>query len=103
MEILSRLVSKQVSSLPEVYYSPLSCLSVFNLIYTMQIWKYPKLWVGFMKCTLLTKPQSFGVLLQVCPQASFKFSSLRIFNQATTLNFCFFYQQFNSVVIAYLS
>ncbi|KAI3473144.1 hypothetical protein Pfo_030436 [Paulownia fortunei] len=40
MEILSRLVSKQ-------------------------IWKYPKLWVGFMKCALLTKPQSFGVLLQL--------------------------------------
>ncbi|XP_073277108.1 uncharacterized protein [Primulina huaijiensis] len=42
MEILSRLVSKQ-------------------------IWKYPKLWVGFMKCALLTKPQSFGVLLQLPP------------------------------------
>ncbi|KAL6520910.1 hypothetical protein OROGR_017479 [Orobanche gracilis] len=40
MEILSRLVSKQ-------------------------IWKYPKLWVGFMKCALLTKPHSFGVLLQL--------------------------------------
>ncbi|KAG5550558.1 hypothetical protein RHGRI_015500 [Rhododendron griersonianum] len=40
MEILSRLVSKQ-------------------------IWKYPKLWVGFLKCAHLTKPQSFSVLLQV--------------------------------------
>ncbi|CAA6661820.1 unnamed protein product [Spirodela intermedia] len=40
MEILSRLVNKQ-------------------------IWKYPKLWVGFLKCTLQTKPQSFGVLLQL--------------------------------------
>ncbi|RAL39263.1 hypothetical protein DM860_002796 [Cuscuta australis] len=40
MEILSRLVSKQ-------------------------IWKYPKLWVGFVKCAQLTKPQSFGVLLQL--------------------------------------
>ncbi|XP_058110235.1 uncharacterized protein LOC131253301 isoform X3 [Magnolia sinica] len=40
MEILSRLVSKQ-------------------------IWKYPKLWVGFLKCTLQTKPQSFSVLLQL--------------------------------------
>ncbi|KAL6534378.1 hypothetical protein OROHE_013303 [Orobanche hederae] len=40
MEILSRLVSKQ-------------------------IWKYQKLWVGFMKCALLTKPHSFGVLLQL--------------------------------------
>ncbi|KAK2980006.1 hypothetical protein RJ640_020032 [Escallonia rubra] len=42
MEILSRLVNKQ-------------------------IWKHPKLWVGFLKCALLTKPQSFGVLLQLPP------------------------------------
>ncbi|XP_059462379.1 uncharacterized protein LOC132191403 isoform X1 [Corylus avellana] len=42
MEILSRLVSKE-------------------------IWKYPKLWVGFMKCALLTKPQSFSVLLKLPP------------------------------------
>ncbi|KAL4606232.1 hypothetical protein ACB092_09G086800 [Castanea dentata] len=42
MEILSRLVSKE-------------------------IWKYPKLWVGFLKCVLLTKPQSFGVLLKLPP------------------------------------
>ncbi|KAK8576784.1 hypothetical protein V6N13_015215 [Hibiscus sabdariffa] len=42
MEILSRLVSKQ-------------------------IWKYPKLWVGFLKCAFLTKPQSFSVLLQLPP------------------------------------
>ncbi|XP_022151495.1 uncharacterized protein LOC111019424 [Momordica charantia] len=32
-----------------------------------QIWKYPKLWVGFLKCALLTKPQSFNVLLQLPP------------------------------------
>ncbi|KAJ1699001.1 hypothetical protein LUZ63_007513 [Rhynchospora breviuscula] len=30
-----------------------------------QIWKYPKLWVGFVKCAIQTKPQSFGVLLQL--------------------------------------
>ncbi|KAM7467970.1 hypothetical protein LguiB_015532 [Lonicera macranthoides] len=42
MEILARLVNKQ-------------------------IWKYPKLWVGFLKCALLTKPQSFSVLLQLPP------------------------------------
>ncbi|GJZ39019.1 symplekin isoform X1 [Tanacetum coccineum] len=42
MEILSRLVSKQ-------------------------IWKNQKLWVGFLKCAQLTKPQSFGVLLQLPP------------------------------------
>lgn len=40
MEILSRLVNKQ-------------------------IWKYPKLWVGFLKCAQLTQPHSFNVLLQL--------------------------------------
>ncbi|CAN6463169.1 unnamed protein product [Victoria cruziana] len=30
-----------------------------------QIWKFPKLWVGFLKCALQTQPQSFGVLLQL--------------------------------------
>ncbi|CAM0907456.1 unnamed protein product [Alopecurus aequalis] len=40
MEIMARLVSKQ-------------------------IWKYPKLWVGFLKCAILTKPQSYSVLLQL--------------------------------------
>ncbi|CAM8879005.1 unnamed protein product [Rhodiola kirilowii] len=42
MEILSRLVSKQ-------------------------IWKYPGLWVGFLKCASMTIPQSFSVLLQLPP------------------------------------
>ncbi|KAK6779727.1 hypothetical protein RDI58_021911 [Solanum bulbocastanum] len=36
-------------------------------IFVVQIWKYPKLWVGFVKCALLTRPQSFGVLLQLPP------------------------------------
>lgn len=40
MEILSRLVNKQ-------------------------IWRFPKLWVGFLKCAYQTKPHSFHVLLQL--------------------------------------
>ncbi|KAL2622737.1 hypothetical protein R1flu_002942 [Riccia fluitans] len=40
MEILSRLVNKQ-------------------------IWKFPKLWIGFLKCANQTKPHSFHVLLQL--------------------------------------
>ncbi|KAF9608576.1 hypothetical protein IFM89_010008 [Coptis chinensis] len=43
MEILSKLVSKQ-------------------------IWKMPKLWVGFLKCAYQTQPHSFRVLLQLPPQ-----------------------------------
>jgi symplekin len=43
MEILSKLVSKQV-------------------------WRMPKLWVGFLKCVSQTQPHSFRVLLQLPPQ-----------------------------------
>ncbi|KAK8705554.1 hypothetical protein V6N13_049154 [Hibiscus sabdariffa] len=42
MEILSKLVSKQ-------------------------IWRMPKLWVGFLKCVIQTQPHSFPVLLQLPP------------------------------------
>ncbi|KAG5541930.1 hypothetical protein RHGRI_021681 [Rhododendron griersonianum] len=56
MEILSKLVSKQ-------------------------IWRMPKLWVGFLKCVSQTQPHSFHVLLQLPPQqlesALNKYASLR--------------------------
>lgn len=66
MEILSRLVSKQVAFSILILLIVISSLYFINLIgECLQIWKYPKLWVGFLKCTFLTKPQSFGVLLQV--------------------------------------
>ncbi|XP_068106179.1 symplekin [Hyperolius riggenbachi] len=37
-----------------------------RLIYK-QVWKYPKVWEGFIKCCQRTKPQSFSVLLQLPP------------------------------------
>ncbi|KMT12330.1 hypothetical protein BVRB_5g102710 isoform B [Beta vulgaris subsp. vulgaris] len=37
---------------------------LFRLV-NKQIWKYPKLWVGFLKCAQLTQPHSFNVLLQL--------------------------------------
>lgn len=30
-----------------------------------QVWKYPKVWEGFVKCCQRTKPQSYSVLLQL--------------------------------------
>ena len=33
----------------------------------VQVWKYPKVWEGFVKCCQRTKPQSFSVLLQLPP------------------------------------
>lgn len=35
------------------------------LIFLIQIWKMPKLWVGFLKLVSQTHPHSFNVLLQV--------------------------------------
>lgn len=32
------------------------------------MWKYPKVWEGFIKCCQRTKPQSFQVILQLPPQ-----------------------------------
>ncbi|KAI3939281.1 hypothetical protein MKW92_051353 [Papaver armeniacum] len=43
-------------------------MEILSRLVTKQIWKYPKLWVGFLKCALLTQPQSFGVLLQCIEQ-----------------------------------
>ncbi|GMH26513.1 hypothetical protein Nepgr_028356 [Nepenthes gracilis] len=42
-------------------------LEILSRLMSKQIWKYPKLWVGFIKCALLTQPHSFGVLLQLPP------------------------------------
>ncbi|KAK6943496.1 Symplekin C-terminal [Dillenia turbinata] len=42
-------------------------LDILSRLVTKQIWKYPKLWVGFLKCAQLTQPQSFSVLLQLPP------------------------------------
>ncbi|KAI3952120.1 hypothetical protein MKW92_014896 [Papaver armeniacum] len=40
-------------------------MEILSQLVTKQIWKYPKLWVGFLKCAIQTQPQSFGVLPQV--------------------------------------
>ena len=38
-----------------------------SLPLAVQVWKYPKVWEGFVKCCQRTKPQSFSVLLQLPP------------------------------------
>ncbi|KAJ6837724.1 uncharacterized protein M6B38_323375 [Iris pallida] len=40
-------------------------MEILSKLVTKQIWKYPKLWVGFLKCAFQTTPQSFKVLLQL--------------------------------------
>lgn len=37
------------------------------VVFSLQVWKYPKVWEGFVKCCQRTKPQSYSVLLQLPP------------------------------------
>lgn len=69
MNILSRLIVKQVSVFPylDVHPSPplRFVLRVTRGSPVPQVWKYPKVWEGFVKCCQRTKPQSYSVLLQL--------------------------------------
>ncbi|KAJ8266595.1 hypothetical protein GJAV_G00132310 [Gymnothorax javanicus] len=42
-------------------------MNVLARLIPKQVWKYPKVWEGFVKCCQRTKPQSFTVLLQLPP------------------------------------
>ncbi|XP_064408748.1 symplekin isoform X2 [Latimeria chalumnae] len=43
-------------------------MNILSRLIMKQVWKYPKVWEGFIKCCQRTKPQSFQVLLQLPPQ-----------------------------------
>lgn len=45
---------------------PLDQILTWSLV-LVQVWKYPKVWEGFVKCCQRTKPQSYSVLLQLPP------------------------------------
>ncbi|KII62096.1 Symplekin [Thelohanellus kitauei] len=40
-------------------------MTLMQKLILKQVWKFPKLWKGFIKCCERTKPQSFGILLQL--------------------------------------
>uniref|UniRef100_A0A4W4EBA2 Symplekin n=1 Tax=Electrophorus electricus TaxID=8005 RepID=A0A4W4EBA2_ELEEL len=42
-------------------------MNVLSRLILKQVWKYPKVWEGFVKCCQRTKPQSYSVLLQLPP------------------------------------
>ncbi|KAG9454622.1 hypothetical protein H6P81_007526 [Aristolochia fimbriata] len=42
-------------------------MEILSKLVTKQIWRMPKLWVGFLKCAAQTAPHSFSVLLQLPP------------------------------------
>lgn len=41
------------------------CKETHSILIMRQVWRMPKLWVGFLKCISQTQPHSFHVLLQV--------------------------------------
>ncbi|MFS7913248.1 putative symplekin [Helianthus anomalus] len=41
-------------------------MEILSKLVNKQVWRMPKLWVGFLKCISQTQPHSFRVLLQVC-------------------------------------
>ncbi|KAL0368880.1 UNVERIFIED_CONTAM: Symplekin [Sesamum calycinum] len=42
-------------------------MEILSKLVNRQIWRMPKLWVGFLKCISQTQPHSFRVLLQLPP------------------------------------
>ncbi|XP_072346324.1 symplekin isoform X1 [Scyliorhinus torazame] len=42
-------------------------MNILSRLIMKQVWKYPKVWEGFIKCCQRTKPQSYQVLLQLPP------------------------------------
>ncbi|XP_017699952.2 uncharacterized protein LOC103713953 isoform X3 [Phoenix dactylifera] len=56
-------------------------MGILSKLVSKQIWKMPKLWVGFLKCASQTQPHSFHVLLQLPPpqleSALNKYANLR--------------------------
>ncbi|XXG49019.1 hypothetical protein AAC387_Pa02g3314 [Persea americana] len=42
-------------------------MEILSKLVNKQIWKMPKLWVGFLKCASQTQPHSFRVLLKLPP------------------------------------
>lgn len=42
-------------------------MNILSRLIVKQVWKYPKVWEGFVKCCQRTRPQSYSVLLQLPP------------------------------------
>jgi len=40
-------------------------MNILSKLINKQVWKHPKVWQGFIKCCQMTKPQSFPILLQL--------------------------------------
>ncbi|KAF7817075.1 Symplekin isoform A [Senna tora] len=62
--LFMRTVIQAVDAFPELVDFVMEILSK---LVSKQVWRMPKLWVGFLKCVYQTQPRSFHVLLQLPP------------------------------------
>uniref|UniRef100_A0A1A8J5X7 Symplekin n=1 Tax=Nothobranchius kuhntae TaxID=321403 RepID=A0A1A8J5X7_NOTKU len=60
--LLMRTVIQSLTMYPRLI---LFVMNILSRLIVKQVWKYPKVWEGFVKCCQRTKPQSFAVLLQL--------------------------------------
>uniref|UniRef100_A0A1A7XW59 Symplekin n=1 Tax=Iconisemion striatum TaxID=60296 RepID=A0A1A7XW59_9TELE len=60
--LLMRTVIQSLTMYPRLV---LFVMNILSRLIVKQVWKYPKVWEGFVKCCQRTKPQSFSVLLQL--------------------------------------
>ncbi|KAK8913898.1 hypothetical protein KSP39_PZI023501 [Platanthera zijinensis] len=60
--LLMRTVIQTIDAFPTMVDFMMGILS---RLVVRQIWRMPKLWVGFLKCAAQTRPHSFNVLLQL--------------------------------------
>ncbi|CAI9775880.1 unnamed protein product [Fraxinus pennsylvanica] len=76
--LFMRTVIQAIDAFPTLVHFVMEILSK---LVNKQVWRMPKLWVGFLKCISQTQPHSFSVLLQLpSPQlenALNKYSNLR--------------------------
>uniref|UniRef100_UPI00358F3C6F symplekin n=1 Tax=Myxine glutinosa TaxID=7769 RepID=UPI00358F3C6F len=62
--LLMRTVIQSLSMYPRL---SAFIMNILQRLILKQVWKYPKVWEGFIKCCQRTKPQSYQVLLQLPP------------------------------------
>ncbi|CAN4092268.1 unnamed protein product [Withania somnifera] len=79
---LPLLFMRTVIQAIDAFPSLVDCvMEILSKLVIRQVWRMPKLWVGFLKCISQTQPHSFTVLLQLPPpqleSALNKYANLR--------------------------
>jgi hypothetical protein len=65
-------------------------MEILSKLVRKQIWRLPKLWPGFLKCVSQTKPHSFPVLLEVQENVVEEYTSLVYYPKIQITLWCCF-------------